>query len=128
MKTEFLNWWEKVKPEVDAISELLFKELSDDPGRLIDDLVEIEAWYGRSGTLLSEAQTNLDLSRGFYLPPKEGLTDFDRKIKLDEIVSPFREARDKMESLHEAIKMRITLGQSLLSYMKQSLENNKFIK
>lgn len=117
----------EITPEVVMIKQLLDKRLTDEPSQLINDLENIEAWNGRAGYLLAQANSWLDQMKAEHIPSKEGRTEFDRKIILDAKIAPVRLVRDKLDSLCNAIKTRITLGQSLLAYMRQSLEAPKHI-
>lgn len=125
---EFLNnfydWTKHADPELKDIVNLLSRRLSDEPAELIKDLMIIETWYYRCGYLLAEANSFLDKGAFFYKPEKEGHTEFDRKIMLDGHLVKFRETRNKIEALQEGIKTRITLGQSVLSYHKRTMDNS----
>lgn len=128
MNDEFIEWAESNTVEIRHVTMLLKKNMSDEPGTLIHDLIEIEAWYARTGYLLAEASSWLDKAKMVSIPSKQGMTEFERKIKLDGKIADVRAWRDKIESIHDAIKTRITLGQSLLAYKRQSIENSKTLR
>lgn len=117
---EFMTWHKSVEPEIDHVKELMAGSLSDEPTKLIQDLSDIEAWYARMGVFLSIANSYLDRARFELMPKKEeGTTDLTRKLQLDALASPVRMARDGIESLCDAIKQRIILGESILRYQTQ---------
>lgn len=118
MDEDFEAWRQKAKKEYSHVYGLMSEKLSDEPERLINDLQEIEAWNGRMGFLLAEANTWLDMYTWKLMPAKEGRTDFERKSLSDDAVAEYRGLRDKIESMCDAIRQRITLGQSILSYSK----------
>ena len=119
--------------EFEFVSKLLQEPLSDEPEQLIKDLEAIEVWNARMQFLLAEANTQLDSVSYSRLPPKEGRTEFERQKALEYEVADFREKRDKIEGLCDAIRTRITLGQSILRYYSstqniQYKDNTKSLK
>lgn len=103
--------------EFQHVSKMMQEPLSDEPQLLISQLSDIEAWNSRMQSLLSDANTDLDLKSFETLPVKDAnQTDFDRKIIHTSRISGSKMVRDKIEGLCEAIKTRITLGQSILKY------------
>lgn len=127
MIEQFNNWCQSVSIEIEKVQKLLMNNLSDQPEALIRDIQIIEGWFGRMSYILAEANSYLDRAKFLLMPSKEKMTEFERKIVLDNSVSDIREMRDKIEGLHEAVKTRINLGQSLLAYMRQSLEADKHV-
>lgn len=119
---DFLVWCEKMEEEMKHVLQLLGERLSDQPEELIQDLLAIEAWNGRCQFILAEANTYLDKARFAYKPPKEAGTEMDRRLILDDSVATYRLIRDKAEGLVEAIKQRLSLGQSILAYQRQFIE------
>ena len=102
--------------EFQHVSDLLKEPLSDEPEKLIKDLEAIEAWNSRMQFLLAEANSDLDHGRFSRMPSKQNKSELERKLELENAVSEIREHRDKIEGLIDAIKTRITLGQSILKY------------
>jgi len=121
----FEYWVGKATAEMEHVAVLLRTSLSDEPEELICDLMKIESRYGRTGYLLAEANSWLDRAQRIWLPTKDRGTGFDRKIILDDDITTYRLMRDKIEAIHDAIKTRISLGQSLIAYRRQSIENSK---
>jgi len=121
MKDEFYAWFDKNRRDMDHVFELLSDQLRDEPEALIGDLEAVEAWFARIDFLLAECNSYLDKSLSLFLPPKSNdKSEMDRKAVLDAEVAPIREIRDKLEGLSNAIKHRISLGQSILKYKSQS--------
>lgn len=121
---EFLLWSEIVKPEIEHVSKILSEKLSDEPEELIDALNTVEVWNSRVGSLHAQADSWLDRAKFHLMPSRaEGKLEADRKAELDNEVAPIRLLRDTLESLSDAIRTRITLGQSLLSYRRILIEN-----
>jgi len=121
-KSEFVLWVNQNQEEVDHVRGLLREPLSDEPENLIDDIKNAEAWYARMGCLLAVANSWLDRGKKVYLPDKEGRTENDRKIIVDDAISDIRLHRDHIEVLMDSIKQRLILGESILSYSKQFKE------
>jgi len=105
-----------VTEEFEFVSNLLKAPISDEPENLIKDLEAIEVWNARMQFLLAEANSMLDIKSFEALPAKEGKSELDRKLQLESHVAFLRMERDKIEGLVDAIKTRITLGQSILKY------------
>lgn len=126
---EFNTWAESIQPEIAHVSELLSKKLSDEPTELISNLQEIEAWNGRVGALLAQADSWLDRYKLFAFPSREnGLatrTETERKIILDSEIAPIRLIRDTLEHFCDSIRQRIILGESILSFHKQQYAERK---
>ena len=123
------QWIEGRQQDVLTVYALLQKNLSDESGALIHDLIEIEAWYARTGYMLAEANSWLDKASLALMPDKtKEKTEMERRVTLDSNTAFIRSWRDKIEYAHDAIKNRITMGQSLLAYKRQSIENTKSIR
>jgi len=125
MLDEYTKWLETVQRDLDKSFILFSAPLSDEPEQLIRDITRIESWGARIGELLAESNGWLDRASLYYLPTKEGKTEFDRKIILENAVVPMRMVRDKLESVADAVKTRITLGQSILRYKTLFIERNQ---
>lgn len=110
----FADWHNSISEEIDSVSKLMAKPLEDEPETLIQDLISIEAWNARVGFMLAEANSWLDRVKLEARPPKEAGIEFDRRLILDSAVSPVRLVRDRLESLRESIKQRLSIGQSIL--------------
>lgn len=119
MKEEFEAWKEKIRPDVGHMQKMLRQHLSDEPGTLVVQVADIEAWNGRAQFLLAEANGFLDRAKAAYLPLKEKGTELERKTQLDANVVEFREARDKIEAIVETIKQRLIVGSSMMAYHRQ---------
>ena len=120
MMAEFVLWAEKIGPEVDAVKELLSKELSDDPESLIHDLKIAEAHNARIGSMLAEAGSFLKRANLFHLPGRDGKTEMERKAMVESEVAPIQAVKDTLDKLSDAIKQRLILGESCLSYYRQT--------
>ena len=120
MIQEFISFHENIKEELDHVMGFMGEPMNDDPQTLMKNLFDCEAWYARMGSLLAEANSYLDRASLYYLPQREdGKTELDRTTRLEADVANVRQVRDVLESLCEAIKQRISLGQSVLSYARQ---------
>lgn len=126
-QTEFVEWVSKIDEEVNYVQNLLTEKLSDEPEKLVKDLEAVEVWNARMGSLLADANSYLDKSKFHMLPGKEGRTEFERKTELDYLIESERNVRDRIESICGAIKQRLILGESILSYYKQ-FKDIKFVK
>jgi len=115
---DFVNWHSKIAPEIQDVLGLLSVKLDKEPEGLINDLMVIETWNGRLMELLAHANGFLDRAKGELLPDKDSGTELTRKISLDAQVAPLRVVRDTLEGLCDAIKQRLILGESILSYTK----------
>lgn len=98
---------------------LLCKKLDREPEGLINDMMVIETWNGRMGELLAEANGFLEKARAELILSKEFGTELSRKIALDADVSVVKVVRDKLEGICEAIKQRLIMAESILSFHKQ---------
>lgn len=100
--------------EFNHVALLLEESLCDEPEQLIRDLEDVEMWNSRMQFLLAEVNSNLD-RENFRLLPTEG-TELQKKTALKFFVSDLQQQKDKIEAIVDAIKTRITLGQSILKY------------
>lgn len=125
---KFAEWEALVRDELHSVEMSLNHPLSDEPEALIADLAEIEAYNGRCGSLLAEANSFLDHAKYVLRPSKESGTSFDRQIDLDNAVSPIRCVRDKLDAFCDSIKQRLILGESLLRYYSQFKERKPRIE
>lgn len=122
---EFVDWESGKGREIRHVQELLMEPVAGEPEELIKDLQEIEAWNGRIGSLLAEANSWLDRSKMALKPDRETGTEFDRRIALDAATYPVRVVRDTLENLMDAIKQRLIMGESILSYAKQFADHKR---
>lgn len=121
---QFNNWFETVKDEITHVTGILSESLSTEPEKLIADLEAVEVWGHRFGALLAMSNSWLDKAKFFLMPSREeGKTEGDRKAEIDSTISPIRVVRDTLESVNDAIKTRISLGQSILKYYSQTAEH-----
>lgn len=116
---QFIQWHTKIAPEIRDVLSLLSVKLDKEPEGLINDLMVIETWNGRLQELLAESNGYLDRARGELIQSREAGTELSRKIALDSDTSAIRVVRDTLEGLCDAIKQRIILGESVLSFSKQ---------
>lgn len=117
--------------EFQHVSKMMEESLSDEPQLLIGQLADIEAWNSRMQFLLAESKSLISQESFINLP--ESGTEFERKTVLKAKLSEKQEETDKIEALCEAIKTRITLGQSILKYYSstqniQYKDNTKSLK
>jgi hypothetical protein len=115
--------------EFNDVAEMMKIPLSDEPQLLIGQLSDIECWNSRMQFLLAEANTIVS-QQSFRELPQHG-TELERKTFLKSITSENQEKLDKIEALCDAIKTRITLGQSVLKYFSttqniQYKDNNAY--
>lgn len=122
---KFLKWELSIKDEIGDVTKLLNTPLSDEPEKLIRDLQIIESWNARMGALLAESNNFLDKSKHELMPSKDGRMESDRKALLDSDVAPLRTVRDTLEHYCDAIRQRLILGESILSYYKQQYPERK---
>lgn len=116
---DFVAWHTEIKDEVGDVMSLLCKKLDREPEGLINDMMVIETWNGRMGELLAEANGFLEKARAELILSKEFGTELSRKIALDADVSVVKVVRDKLEGICEAIKQRLIMAESILSFHKQ---------
>lgn len=119
---DFVEWFDRIRPEFDHIRGILSEKLSDEPEKLISDLQDAEAWNARCYVFLAESNSYLDRAAKQLMPTRDGRTQLDLKIDLDSRLSTVRLIRDKCEGLCNSIKQRLILGESILSYSKQFAE------
>lgn len=124
----FNEWIQSVTSEILVISNLLDKPLSSEPEELIQDLQKIESRHARTGVFLSKATFWVDRAKYVFMPKKGEGSDLDRKAKRDYEVATIQEYKNRIEAFHKSIQTRIGLGQSLLAYRRQSIENNKVMR
>lgn len=124
----FKEWEDKIHDELVEVLTNLDEEISDEPEALIKDLVLIEGRYGRMGYILAQANSYLSQAEYEAIPKEEKLTETQRKALIKSKTALIHELRDKIESIYDAIKIRINLGQSILAFRRQSLENSKILK
>lgn len=114
--SKFSEWVESKSAEINHVSELLRDPLPDDPEELIHSLTAVESWNGRMQFLLADANTWLSTLSFEFMPEKRNKIEFERKLELNAAIAIVKQRKDKMESICDAIKTRITLGQSLIRY------------
>jgi hypothetical protein len=100
--------------EFNHVSLLMQEPLPDEPEALILALENIEVWNSRMQFLLAAA--NFEVSTESFEALPESGTELERKTAMACTIAEVKEERDKIEGLCEAIKTRITLGQSILKY------------
>jgi len=106
--------------EIEEVQALLSQRLSDNPTRMKDQVLELEAHFARLTTILAEANSALDTARykEMIAQPKD-MTVFQKEIALDASVVAEREHRDILEGLCKAINQRVILCQSLMKAQSQ---------
>lgn len=120
---EFMRWVLLVSPELKRVFEVLKNRLSDEPELLVSDLKDAESYNARVSYILAQANTFVSKGRLHHLPGKDQVErELERKVILEANTAPIVEFRDKIETLVHSLKVRISLGQSLLSYQKQFIE------
>lgn len=111
----FVEWFETEEAQIARVAALLSEELSDNPGRLTEQLVKAEAWYARMTSILAWANSYLDAAeRRELLARDKEITDLDRQIRLADAVKDERRVRDVLDGMVGAIKNRLILGMSLM--------------
>lgn len=120
---EFQEWLVKIKPQLNKVFEILKTRLKDEPEELIQDLLDAESWNNRTNYLLAEANSFLDKAALYYLPGKdETIRELERKTMLDSSLAHIRKLRDQVEGMADALKQRLILGESILSYKKNFID------
>lgn len=115
MSPEFEVWFEACEPEVVVITDLLARELSDNPVELTRQLVQVEAWNARATSMLAWANSFLDgAERVNLLTRSKEITDLDREKFLADAVKDERRVRDILEGICNSIKNRLILGMALM--------------
>ncbi len=115
----------KVDPELTFVEKLLRRPLSEEPQGLVTDLRRAEAWYSRMQTIAAFAEGYLDVAEDEKMPDKENLTELERMKRLGHLVSAERLLRDRTEGLVEALRTRVSLGQTLLNYYRDVFFSEK---
>lgn len=108
-------WLKKHTPEIKNIQTMLLTELSDNPSVIVQQLVDIECWGSRASSLLAHSNFLLDLAekRELSTIDKE-LKAIEREVALAAAVARERRLRDVLHGICDAIKTRISLGQSII--------------
>jgi hypothetical protein len=103
-----------------AVKKLLSEPMPDQESELINHLRLVEAHYSRCGFCLAEANGDLDCAvAAYYLGVCGGvLTAAEKKAWCDEAVTSERQYRDKVQTLVDAIELRINLAQSILKQQR----------
>lgn len=125
----FTHWLSQVQPEIEGTGLLLATSLDSEPEGLINDLVVIEALNARVGELRGIADKYLTNARLQFLPDKkEGLSETERKMTLEDKSADVKRVRDILETYQEAIKQRLILGESILAYHRSFPDPNAGLK
>ena len=119
LEQQIADYSSLIKPEIDKVLGLLNQRVSDAPEELIQDLIEIEAHNALILTYLAESNAFLDRATFVLRPAKGEGSETDREVTTDAATAPLRSLRDKLEALGNAIKQRLIMGESILSYQKQ---------
>ena len=129
IEEDFVKWESGIRSEVDSVELLLATTLSSEPSELISDLQAIEAWNGRINAALAQSDSFLDRYKLIAMPKKQdNWSETDRKLQMESDVAPIRLVRDTLEHLCDCIKIRITLGQSILAFHRQFIETDIKLK
>lgn len=112
--------------ELREVEPILAANLETENGhQLAAQLSEAESWGAYVSKLTYDAKAELAKMREKYRMPKtQGTTDFDRGIMLDAATADWDAKYEYLAQIQEAIKRRITLGQSLLRVMRAEIESN----
>ena len=120
---EFKEYAKKHKEEITTIFELTQIRLSDEPGELDGQVREAEKWFGRVLFIRAKAIKFLsdirkekipDIQKALALLNVEKPTYKQKEKFLDAAVSEVQFFHDKVDSLAQTIKQRVSIGQSLL--------------
>lgn len=115
----FVEWHQKILPEVTHVSDLLSQRLPDDPSELISVLCEIESWNARVGVWLTQCENYLKKFRLFYLSEKGERSEKERLVKLESDTSDYEMVKEQIEVLASCIKQRLIWGESRLAWERQ---------
>ena len=119
--SEFKDYCNSKAKDVDFVESHLSTKLSDEPGELLNQLRDIEAWGAYMGIVESEAEAYLDRAKFVFLELPDITkvkTSKDREIALDAQIWPFRAYRDHVRVLNKAINSRIMTALGILRYMR----------
>jgi hypothetical protein len=102
------------------MTEIPTQNLSNDPITLIEQLSEAMGQYFAVCEEVTSAKKVLtEAIAKNQLPKTQGVTENDRKIHTDFKVREEQEAYDKLEDYKSGLKMMISLGQTILNYLKE---------
>ena len=109
-----VEWLSDNMVEVVAVQELLSEPLSDNPGKLVQQLTRAEAWHSRMTKLLADAEARLDSAEYYALMAlPSDLTVVVKETTIKFAVVKDRRMRDIIAGIVESIKNRVILGMSL---------------
>lgn len=112
-----------ITDEIAFLNEFLSHRISDEPVAICETLSEIESWYFRASHLCAVAQQIFVEAKKSKLPLKvDKMTEVDRKVLLDAATSLEAYTVDLLEGLLAAIKIRIEVARSLLSYSREEMK------
>jgi hypothetical protein len=119
IQDDYTAWLELASPDIQHVQEFMGQPLSDDPNELLLQITEAESWFSRMAFLLAKSTDFLERARGEFLQKKGEGSELDRKTQLDASCADYRRSRNVLESLTDAIKQRVNLGQSILKYQRE---------
>jgi hypothetical protein len=121
----FETFHRRVEPEVATVEKIMHRALAEEPEGLAADLRRAEVWYARLQTILAYAESYLDLAEQENLPGKEKMTELERQKLLASRVARERLLRDRVSGLMDALRTRVSLGQTLLNYYRDLFFSDK---
>lgn len=110
----FPDWFGEVKDQIAEIQGVFSEELSDQPGRLQDQLSHAEVYSARVNKLFADAKGFYALAKRAKLPRRGEGTDLDRETSVNAETAPYKRIMDVLEGYSEAISTRTMLGLGML--------------
>jgi hypothetical protein len=102
------------------MTEIHLETLSDNPHTLIQQIAEAEGMYYQIAEQLVAARQALTEKTVVSVPPKSNVTtEMDRKITLEFKTREEQATVDLLEEQKAAIKQRVSVGQTILNYLKE---------
>ncbi len=120
---EFLMWADKHRPEVVKVRDMLEVPIPDDLWILREQLVAVEAYHVRMGTMLADAERLLIEAehRELLALGTGGGPTSERKTHVKFATKTERRVRDVVKSLCNAMQYRMMLGMSVMKGLNAEL-------
>ncbi len=118
---EFVEWVKVSAKYLTSVKSILSNQIPEYEEEIINHVRLVEAHYARVGCLLAEVNGWLDSLTGETMEEvsaSELKTVREREIKTEQIMSSIRATRNKLQTLLDAIELRVTLSQSILKQQR----------
>jgi len=122
MESSFVAFKAKHADEVAKIKKMTEERLSDECGILNDQITELQTWHARLTFLLADAETMYRKMRHYFMPDrtKVKFNGDEMKIIVDGLAADYRNYRDKIKGLLDAVKCSVMLGENLRKDFNQT--------